>query len=102
MLCSAQGDDLNNLLIIKTENFMKRLSVIAAILGVILLIYGIVFYKSDSNAMDSAGTKTFTKNTMSKSWAPEIPVFVGGVCLLLSAVFFYASRSKTENKTQPS
>jgi hypothetical protein len=44
MLCSAQGDDLNNLLIIKTENFMKRLSVIAAILGVILLIYGIVFY----------------------------------------------------------
>jgi hypothetical protein len=81
---------------------MKRLSLIAAVIGVLLIIYGIVFYKSSSNALDSAGTRTFTENTMSKSWAPEIPVFVGGVCLLLSAVFFYASRSKTENNRQAS
>ncbi len=80
---------------------MKRLTIIAAVVGILLIIYGIVFYKSSSNPMDSAGTRTFTENTMSKSWAPEIPVFLGGVCLLLSAVFFYASRTKTQNRNQP-
>lgn len=81
---------------------MKRLSVIAAVIGVLLLIYGVLFYKSRSNAMDSAGTITFTENTMSKSWTPEIPVFVGGVCLLLSVVFFYASKTKTAGRSQVS
>lgn len=77
---------------------MKRLSIILAIAGLILLIGGNLFYKKDSNPMDTAGTRVVTE-TPSGDWAPKIPAFMGGVFIALGIVFYIASRSKGNNRT---
>lgn len=77
---------------------MKRLSIILVIVGLLLLIGGNFFFKTDSNPMDTAGTREVTKSTINNNWAPKIPVFMGGVCLVLG-IIFYVTRNKSQQKT---
>lgn len=78
---------------------MKRVSIILVIVGLVLLIGGNFFYKTDSNSMDTAGTREVTKTTINNNWAPKIPVFMGGVCLVFGIIFYVTSRNNPRQKT---
>ncbi|WP_345955544.1 hypothetical protein [Mucilaginibacter sp. PAMB04168] len=75
---------------------MKRLSIILLVVGLVLIIGSNFFYRTDSNPIDSAGTRQVTE-TKGNNWAPKIPVFMGGVCVVLAAIFYFAAKSRPEN-----
>ncbi|WP_295767197.1 hypothetical protein [uncultured Mucilaginibacter sp.] len=79
---------------------MKRLSIVLAVIGIILLIGGNFIYKQKSNPVDSHGSERHSE-TLNGEWGTKIPVFAGGVLIALSLVFYFADRSKQPKNVNP-
>ncbi|RYE29800.1 MAG: hypothetical protein EOP42_13590 [Sphingobacteriaceae bacterium] len=73
---------------------MKRLSIIMGIIGLILLIGGNFFYKNVDNAVDSGGSAEIV-TFLNGHWTVKIPIFIGGVLVLIAALFYMVSIKKT-------
>lgn len=66
-------------------------------LGLFLVIGGLFYYKNSTNAVDSGGSMNIT-TTPGGAWTVKIPMFAGGVMLLLGTMFFYVSLQKDPNE----
>lgn len=77
---------------------MKKLSIVLAVLGIILLIGGNFFYKQKSNPIDSQGSNRYSE-ALNGNWGTKIPVFAGGVLIVLGAIFYTATRIKQPRNT---
>ncbi|RYY23363.1 MAG: hypothetical protein EOP41_06540 [Sphingobacteriaceae bacterium] len=75
------------------KNIMRRLSIIMGIVGLLLLAGGSFFYKSVDNAVDSGGT-TQIVTFLNGYPTVKIPIFVGGVMVVIAAVFYLVSVKK--------
>jgi hypothetical protein len=79
---------------------MKKISVVLAVLGIVLLIGGNFIYKQESNPVDSRGSNRHSE-TLNGEWGTKIPVFAGGVLIALSLVFYFAAKSKQPKNVNP-
>ncbi|EHQ25028.1 hypothetical protein [Mucilaginibacter paludis] len=77
---------------------MKNVSVFMVIVGLLLIIGGLFFYKHVDNAVDSGGSMEIT-TTPGGAWTVKIPMFAGGVMLLLGCIFYYVAIQKKTNDT---
>jgi len=69
---------------------MRKISIALFIIGVIITIGLIIFYRSQVNPVDS-DAMTISRNGWKTS---EWPLFIGIIFTFVGAVFFYASLSK--------
>ena len=77
---------------------MKRLSIVMGIIGLLLLVGGNFFYKNADNAVDSGGS-TQIVTFLNGDWTVKIPIFVGGVLVVIAAIFYLVYR-KNDPKTK--
>ncbi len=71
---------------------MRRVSVILIVVGIVLIIAGGFFYKTQTSAADSRPTTVTLAGNKSFQW----PVYTGIIVLFLGAIFNVASRRNTK------
>ena len=79
---------------------MKKISIILAVIGIILLIGGNFLYKPQSNPIDTQGSNRYSE-TLNGEWGTKIPVYIGGVLIALSLVFYFAGKIKQPQNVNP-
>ncbi len=72
---------------------MKTSSIIFGIAGAILLILSFFVYKTTGNAVDSGGSIEVV-TWMHGKWTFKLFMYVGGVFLILSALFYLVRNNK--------
>lgn len=73
---------------------MKKVSIVLVIVGVLLIIFGNVFYGHHPNADDTGGSAEVI--TFGGHWSVKIPAFIGGVLFVLGLIFYYAAGYRAE------
>lgn len=61
------------------------------IIGLLLLVGGNFLYKNVNNAVDSGGSAQIV-TFLNGDWTVKIPIFVGGVLVIIAAIFYMVYR----------
>lgn len=69
---------------------MKKTSIFLIIIGVIITISLIIYYKSVVNPVDSDSMTMVPDGHMVSKW----PIFIGIICTFVGCVFFYVAQSE--------
>jgi hypothetical protein len=71
---------------------MKKFSFIIGIVGLLLVIGSMFLYQTKGNAVDSGGSMEIV-TWMHGQWTFKLPMFEGGVFIILAAIFYISSKN---------